>query len=113
MWFKITSPASDVIRIADGIDTTHQVDALDSSTGLPTLETTVSLADPTHPAKSEMRIEQWHTVGGIRFPRRTVTHQNGVRVAEIIVEEIRLNSGLKPTDLAIKPSDLELVISRP
>jgi hypothetical protein len=111
--FQITSPASNVIRIADGTDPTHQLEiALDPVTSLPISETTVSLADPAHPLKSEVRIEEWQTVGGIRFPHRTVTYRNGtVRVAEITVEDTRLNKGIKPADLAVKPTDLKPVMS--
>ena len=86
---QITSPESSFIRIPDGTDPTHQLEiGLDPVKFLPISETTVSLADPTHPLKSAVRIEEWQTVGGIRFPRRTVTYRNGtVRVAEVTVEE--------------------------
>lgn len=101
--FQITSPASNVVRIADGADPTHQLEiALDPVTSLPISETTVSLADPAHPLKSEVRIKEWQTVGGIRFPRRTVTYRNGtVRVAEITVEETKVkwrNQTRRPRD---------------
>ncbi len=111
--FKITSSMPNVIRIADGSDLTHQMEiTVDPVTALPRTETTTSLADPAHPAKSEVRIEEWLSVDGIRFPRRTVTYRNGARVAEITVEEIKLNRRIESKDLAIKPSDLQPVMSR-
>src|SRR5260370_1305238 len=85
--FKITSSMPNVIRIADGSDLTHQMEiTVDPVTALPRTETTTSLADPAHPAKSEVRIEEWLSVDGIRFPRRTVTYRNGARVAEMLTE---------------------------
>jgi len=102
-----------VIRIADRSDLTHQIEiTVDPVTALPRTETTTSLADPAHPAKSEVQIEEWLSTGGIRFPRRTVTYRNGARVAEITVDEIKLNRRIESKDLAIKPSDLQPVMSR-
>jgi len=106
--FEIMSPEPNIVRIKEGSDPTQEIDtAIDPVTGLPTSETTVSLADPAHPTKSEVRIKEWQTVDGIRFPHRTETYRNNSRVAEITMEKIRLNGGLKPDDLAIKPTDLQ------
>jgi len=111
--FKITSSIPNVIRIADGSDRTHQIEiTVDPVTALPRTETTTSLADPAHPAKSEVRIEEWLSVDGIRFPRRTVTYRNGARVAEITVEEFKLTRRIESKDLAIKPNDLQPVMFR-
>jgi hypothetical protein len=110
--YRIESPAADVIRIADSDDLTHRVDiTLAADTGLPVKETTLSLADPAHPVPSETRFEEWQTVRGIRFPRRTAIFRNGVQLVEITVERINLNTGLRRDDLSAKPEDLNPVLS--
>jgi len=48
----------------------------------------------------------------VKFPWRIISFQGGNKVAEITVEQIKLNSGLKPSDLAIKPTDLRPVMDR-
>jgi hypothetical protein len=109
---RIESPGANVLRISDGDDPSHQVDILlDAATGLPVEETTVSLADPAHPVASETRFEEWQSVQGIRFPRRTGIFRNGVRLGEITVEQIVVNTGLRPEDLSTKPADLNPVQS--
>ncbi len=110
--YRIESPAADVIRIADSDDPAHQLDiTLESATGLPLKETTLSLADPAHPVPSETRFEEWQTVKGIRFPRRTAIFRSGVRLVEITVERIELSKGLRRDDLSAKPEDLNPVLS--
>ncbi len=110
--YRIESPAANVIRIADSDDPTHQLDiTLETSTGLPVKETTLSLADPAHPVPSETRFEEWQTVRGIRFPRRIAIFRNGVRLAKITVERIDLNKGLRQDDLAAKPEGLNPVLT--
>ena len=110
--YRIESPAANVIRIADSDDPSHQLDiTLDPSTELPLKETTLSLADPAHPVPTETRFEEWQTVTGIRFPRRTAVFRNGVRLVEIMVERIELNKGLSRNDLSTTPMDLDPVLS--
>jgi hypothetical protein len=109
--YRITSPAPNVVRISDG-DVTHQLDiTLDPASSLPVKTTSVSLADPAHPVPSEEVTTEWETVQGIRFARRWSVSRSGIRVAEATVEQTKLNSGLKPADLAAKPSDLKPVLS--
>jgi hypothetical protein len=109
--YRITSPALNVVRISDG-DVTHQLDiTLDPVSSLPVKTSSVSLADPAHPIPSEEVTTEWETVQGIRFARRWSVSRSGVRVAEATVEQTKLNSGLKPADLAAKPSDLKPVLS--
>jgi hypothetical protein len=109
--YRISSPAPNVVRISDG-DVTHQLDiTLDPVSSLPVKTTSVSLADPAHPIPSEEVTTEWETVQGIRFARRWSVSRSGVRVAEATVVQTKLNSGLKPADLAAKPSDLKPVLS--
>jgi len=100
------------VRISDG-DITHQLDiTLDPATWLPVKTASISLADPAHPVASETVNAEWETVQEIRFVRRWSVLRNGVRVAEATVERTRLNTGIKPADLAAKPPDLKPVLSR-
>lgn len=110
--YRIESPAAGVMRIADSEDPTHQLDiTLESGTGLPVKESTLSLADPAHPVPSETRFEEWQTVNGIRFPHRTAVFRNGMRLVDITVERIELNNGLQRDGLSTKPTDLNPVLS--
>jgi len=110
--YRIESPAAGVIRIADSEDPAHQLDiTLESGSGLPVKESTLSLADPARPAPSETRFEEWQTVKGIRFPRRTAVFRNGIRLVDITVEGIELNKGLQRDGLSTKPTDLNPVLS--
>jgi hypothetical protein len=109
--YSITSPAPNFIRVSDG-DITHQLDiTVDTKSWLPVKLGFTTLSDPAHPVTGEDVLAEWETVQGIRFPRRFTVFRRGVRVAE--AKEIRsfINSGLKPADLAAKPSDLKPVLS--
>jgi hypothetical protein len=45
-------------------------------------------------------------VQGIQFPHRISIIKSGTPIAEITVDQIKLDSGLKPDDLATKPTGL-------
>ena len=74
--------------------------------------TSISLSDPTHPIPSETEVSEWETVQGIRFAKRWKVLRSGVRFAEAMVEETKLNAGLKLDELAMKPSDFKPVLSK-
>ena len=82
------------------------------ATFLPTGGRGVSLADPAHPISSETRTEGWHAVDGIKFPARIINIHDGKKLAEITVEDTRLNRGLKQAELARKPADLKPEMGR-
>jgi len=46
----------------------------------------------------------------VKFPFRIVNFHSGKKLAEIRVEQIKLNRGLKPSGLAAKPQDLKPVM---
>jgi hypothetical protein len=73
-------------------------------------QTSVSYADPDHPAPSETRFSEWETIGGVQFPRRITNFHNGKRLAEVRVERTTLNGGIRRGDLSIKPADLKPVM---
>ena len=106
--YRISSPAANVIRVSVNNKASEQIDiTLDPDSLLPVKETSVSLADPAHPVPSETQIRKWGIVQGMRFPDRVWVLHSGVRLADITTEEVKLNSGLKPEDLATKPADLK------
>jgi hypothetical protein len=107
-----TSPAPYVIDVSTKSDPTHVNEiTLDPDTFLQKSGTGISLADPDHPVKSETLLAQWEDAGGVKFARRITNLHAGKKLAEITVKAIKINSGLKPEDLAMKPSDLKPVMS--
>src|SRR5262245_28359660 len=112
--YKITSPAENVVRISDG-EPSHQLDfTLDSSTGLPIKESSLSLSDPSRPTSSDKVFEEWVKVGGLRFPSRFSVHRSGVRVAVAkSLDEAKTQPGLKLEDPSAKPADGKPVFAVP
>ena len=112
--YVISSPAPYVLAIADKSDGSRRLEiTLDPATSLPVKQTVFSPADSNNPALSETRFDNWQTLRGVRFARTISIFQNGKKLAQITVEQTKLNGGIKPSDLAIKPSDLNPVTSRP
>jgi hypothetical protein len=65
----------------------------------------VSLANPDRPVPAEMHYEGWSEISGVRFPTHRVNYHSGVKRGEVTTEDIRVNAGLRPHDLAAKPAD--------
>jgi hypothetical protein len=61
----------------------------------------------------ETKLEQWRAVDGVKFPHLISKFQGGTKLAEIAVEQIQLNRGLKAADLSVKPHDQKPVMSQP
>jgi hypothetical protein len=101
--YRVTSPAPHVLRIEHGTDATDFT--LDPVTSVPLRSAGVSLADPDHPVPAEMRYEGWKQISGVRFPTRRVNFHSGVKRGEVTTEDVRVNVGLRPQDLALKPAD--------
>jgi hypothetical protein len=102
----IGSSAANILTISPRGDTKHRNEiTLDPHTFLPLSGKGISLADPDHPVSAETMFEGWHRVQGINFPSHIINIHEGKRLADITVEEIRLNRGLKENDLARKPQD--------
>jgi len=109
----ISSSGPNVIVISTKGDPSQRTEfTLDPVTFLPVKETDISLSDPNHPVSSESRLEQWRDIDGVKFPQGITKFHSGMKVAEITVEQTKLNSGIKAGDLAIKPPDLKPVMSR-
>jgi len=109
--YKISSPAPNVVRVAENRAGNWQVDiTLDPSTFLPLKEASISLADPARPVANETQFREWMMVQGIRFPKRIWVLHNGVKLADITTEEIKLNTGIQPHELAGTPAGLKPVM---
>lgn len=108
--YTVTSPAPNVVRIANDRNVTDFT--LDPRTGLPLKTNGVSLANPDRPVPAEMRYEAWTEVAGVRFPTRRANYLNGLKLGAITDAAIRVNVGLKPQVLAAKPANFAPDISR-
>jgi hypothetical protein len=108
--YSVTSSTPDVLRIEHGGDATDFT--LDPATSLPRKSAGVSLADPDRPVPAEMRYEGWREVSGVRFATHRVNYHSGVNRGEVTTEEIRIDAGLRPQDLAAKPADFAPEITR-
>jgi len=85
---------------------------LNRTSFLPVKERGTAHSDPNHPVSDETNFGQWRVVAGVEFPGLITKLHNGKKLAEITVEQTKLNSGLKVADLAIMPSDKEPVMSQ-
>jgi hypothetical protein len=110
----ITSSGPNVIVVSTKGDSSQKTElTLDPATSLPMKETDISLSDPNHPVTHETKLEQWRAVDGVKFPHLISKFQGGTKLAEIAVEQIKLNRGLKAADLSVKPRDQKPVMSQP
>jgi hypothetical protein len=108
----IQSSAMNVIAITSKSNPGNTTEiTLDPVTFLPIKQTSTSHADPNHPVPAEVQYDQWQTVDGVRFPGRIRNFHNGRMLAEITTTRTSVNSGLKSSDLATKPSDLNPVVT--
>jgi len=111
--YVIESPATNVITICVKGDLSSKLEiTLDPGTFRPVKQTTISLSDPAHPVASETRFDKWTEVGGVKFAQRITIFQRNRKAAEITVEQTRVNTRIKASELAIKPSDLKPVMAR-
>jgi len=109
--FTVTAPRANVLRVEH--DGTAEDITLEPTVGLPIKTVGISLADPDRPVPSEMRYEAWVETAGVLLPAKRANFHNGVKLAEETAEEdIRVNAGLKPKDLAAKPADFQPEIPR-
>jgi len=114
--YVITSASKNVLRISDKNDETNAQDiTLDPNSFLPIKQTaaTDGHGHPRRAESTETRFEEWKMVQGIQFPHYISMVKNGKPLALITVDQIKLDGGLKPEDLATKPSDLNPVITPP
>jgi hypothetical protein len=108
-----TSPAPNVIRIASRDDPRHGTETtLDPQTSLPSKTTGFTLDETGRTVSTEGRMSHWIEAGGVKFPGVIENYHDGKKLAEITVDQIKVNRGLKVADLAQKPADLNPVMCR-
>jgi hypothetical protein len=110
--YVIKSPTPKVIAISVKGESSSKLEiTLNPGTFLPVKQTAVSLSDPANPVDSEIRFDRWAVFGGVMFAQRMTIFQRGKKVADITVEQTKVNGGLKPEELSHKPSDLKPVMA--
>ena len=77
---------------------------IDSATGLPArqLYKETNMGGP--PSEVTETFSDWRDVDGVKLPFKVLIEQNGKKTGEAAVSEIKLNSGLKPEELSMKPA---------
>ena len=75
----------------------------DGSTGLPKSETYEQPSPTGPPADVEEIFSDWREVDGLKVPFKLIIQENGGKFADVTVQELKLNSGLKVEDLSKKP----------
>ena len=109
--FTVTSPTANVIDIADGANAGHKQEiALDPNSFLPGRSSAISISDTGQPVAQDMYFVLWTVVDGVRFPCHIVNSHDGVKRAEGDIDSIKVNSGLNPADLALRPANLAPVM---
>jgi hypothetical protein len=93
----------DLVEITD---TTGQIVRIefDPATGLPKRSTyDVPLQGGGAPVFTEDVYSDFREVGGIKFPFKTAISQGGRKFADVVVTDLKINSGLRQLELAMRP----------
>jgi zinc protease len=77
---------------------------LDSATGLPARQVYKETNMGGPPSEVTETFSDWRDVDGVKLPFKVLIEQNGKKTGEAAVSEIKLNSGLKPEELSMKPA---------
>jgi hypothetical protein len=101
--YEISSPAPNVVRISQRNRATDIT--LDPNTWLPTKQAVVLPLDPKRSPLDGAYFSDWETVEGIRFPTKRTNYRNGIKIIDAKEIRTRVNIGLRPDDLAAKPTD--------
>ena len=76
---------------------------IDEKTGLPSKVEYPAPAMGGPPATITETFDNFHEMDGVKVPSRVTITQNGHKYAEVSIESLKINTGLKPEDLNIKP----------
>ena len=90
------------LQISDGQGSTVRL-FIDEKTGMPAKVQYSSPALNGPPSTIDETYDGFAEVDGIEVPNRITIIQNGHKYADVIVESVKLNTGLKPEDLSKKP----------
>ena len=77
---------------------------IDEVTGLPARQVYKETNMGGPPSEVMETFSDWRDVDGIKMPFKVLIEQNGKKTGEAAVSEIKLNSGLKPEELSMKPA---------
>ncbi len=93
-------PKSVIIATADGLNVRIE---FDEATGLPVRLFYQETAMGPVPSEVRETFSDWREVDGIKLPFKVVMEQNEQKVGDVVVSEIKLNTGIKPEELSKKP----------
>lgn len=98
----VSSPGDGVLEISGQEGASIKL-LIDEKTGLPAKLVYQSAAAMGPPASMEEIFEDFADAGGIKAPKKITVNQNNSKFAEVVVEDRKLNSGIKAEDLSKKP----------
>jgi zinc protease len=97
---KVNAVGGNMVEISGGGQSVKI--AFDESTGLPEREV-YQQAGPTGPASIEEILMDWRDVDGIKIPFKVTIQQDGKKFGDAVVQEFKINTGLKAEELSQKP----------
>ena len=89
------------LEISDGQGSSVRL-FIDEKTNLPAKVEYSSPAMKGPPSTIDETYEEFADVDGMKLPKRLTITQNGHKYADVVIESIKLNTGLKPDDLSKK-----------
>lgn len=90
------------LEISDGQDSTARL-FVDEKTGMPAKVEYLSVSTRGPASTIDETFDSFIDVKGVKVPNRLTIVQDGRKYADVIIESIKLNTGLKPEDLSKKP----------
>jgi hypothetical protein len=103
------SPAPNVITLSTKDDDSSKTEiTLNSKTFLPEKEAVVSINRKSHSVVTRTRtFEEWRAFQGVMSPQRIINFHGDTKVADIRLKELKLDSGMRTDDLAVRPKGLK------
>jgi zinc protease len=98
---KVTWIGDGTLEISDGHGSTVRL-FVDQKTGMPAKVEYGSPSMNGPPSTIDETYDAFEEVNGVKIPKHTTILQNGRKYADVVVESIKLNSGLKSEDLGKK-----------
>jgi hypothetical protein len=96
----VTSVGDGTLEISDGHGSTARL-FIDQKTGLPA-KVEYGSASMNGSSTIDETYDAFESVNGVKIPKHMTILQNGRKYADVVVESIKLNSGLKSEDLGKK-----------
>ena len=109
-----SSPAPNVIRLSTKDDDSSKTEiTLNPKTFLPEQAAVVSMSRKSHSVITRTRtFEEWRAFQGVMFPQRIINFHGDTKVADIRLKELKLDSGMRTDDLAVRPEGLKPDVSQ-